>query len=632
MAFSQVVGGKPAAPPQSAPVLRAMTAADLEAFLDGVVPLQIERADIAGVVVAVVKDGHVLFEKGYGYADVKAKKPVSATDTLFRPGSISKLFIWTSVMQMVEQGKLDLDRDVNGYLDFKIPDAFGQPITMRNIMTHTAGFEEAGKDLFVPGPEDTVPLNVYLSTHIPTRIFPAGTTPAYSNYGAAMAGYIVQRVSGEPLHEYIAAHILKPLDMTHSTFDQPLPAALKPLMSSGYSNAGSPARPFEVVNAWPAGSLSASADDMTRFMVAHLQDGEYQGARILKPETARLMHARQFTTAPEMNGMALGFYEETHNGHRIIGHGGNTRWFHSDLHLVSDLGLGFFVSYNSTGRIPANNREELWYAILDRYYPFHSAARPTAATASADADIVSGSYLTTRRSDTSVLKMGAIFGETKVSRNISANGAASSEIVVSDLKGPNGELKKWREIGPLLYQETGGQALIAFRRNFSGRLEMVTDFPVYIFQRVGPFEDQATIQGLLIFALTIFAFTLLGWPAAGCIRRHYGRALSLGPVDRRMRIITRLVCLVDVVVVGLWMESSSIGVLSRHDARLYLLEAFGLAAAIATLLVFYDALRAWRDPQRWLWSRIWESLIAAACLSLVWVAATLNLIFLNARY
>jgi CubicO group peptidase (beta-lactamase class C family) len=209
-----------------------LTAQDLEAFLDGIVPLQLERDDIAGATIAVVKDGKLLFAKGYGYADYKNKKPVSADETLFRPGSSGKLFTWTAVMQLVEQGKLDLDRDVNTYLDFKIPDAFGQAITLKNLLTHTPGFEEQIKDLFSVGSESPN-LGAYLKTHIPKRIYPPGTVPAYSNYGAALAGYIVERVSGHPFNEYIEENIFKPLGMTHSTIVQPLPATLSPYMSTG---------------------------------------------------------------------------------------------------------------------------------------------------------------------------------------------------------------------------------------------------------------------------------------------------------------------------------------------------------------------------------------------------------------
>ena len=150
---------KEAASPASTP---ALTEADLRAFVDGMMPLELERGDIAGAVVLVVKDGKILFAKGYGYAEVAAKKPVTPDGTLFRPGSISKLFTWTAVMQLVEEGKLNLDRDVNDYLDFKIPAAFGKPITLRNIMTHTSGFEETAKDLFVKDASDMKPLDAYL--------------------------------------------------------------------------------------------------------------------------------------------------------------------------------------------------------------------------------------------------------------------------------------------------------------------------------------------------------------------------------------------------------------------------------------------------------------------------------------
>ncbi|HKW31887.1 MAG TPA: serine hydrolase domain-containing protein, partial [Candidatus Acidoferrum sp.] len=166
-----------------------LTAADLSAFLDGLIPQQIEKGDIAGAVIAVVKDGKVLFEKGYGYSDVEKKTPVSPQDTLFRPGSISKTFTWTAVMQQVEQGKLNLDADVNQYLDFKIPSTFGKPTTLRDIMTHRSGFEETIKDLFVGEEKDLTPMSKYLPLHLPKQIFAPGTIPAYSNYATTVAAY-----------------------------------------------------------------------------------------------------------------------------------------------------------------------------------------------------------------------------------------------------------------------------------------------------------------------------------------------------------------------------------------------------------------------------------------------------------
>jgi CubicO group peptidase (beta-lactamase class C family) len=293
-----------AAIPPSPPERRGteLTANDLEAFLDGFMPLQIEKADIAGAVVSVVKDGKVLFEKGYGYSDVEKKTPVSPQDTLFRPGSISKLFTWTAVMQQVEQGKLDLDRDVNDYLDFKIPPAFGKPITLRDIMTHRSGLEETVKELFVGSEKELMPIAKYLPTHLPARIYPPATTPAYSNYATTLAAYIVQRVSGQPFDDYFDEHFFKPLNMTRATFRQPLPETLKSFMSSGYILGSDKPKPFEYVEVAPAGSLSASADSMAHFMIMHLQNGKYGDLQILSPDARP---ARRVALGDECHGARI---------------------------------------------------------------------------------------------------------------------------------------------------------------------------------------------------------------------------------------------------------------------------------------------------------------------------------------
>ena len=141
----------PAAPTPNAG--HALTAEDVGAYFDGLMPDALNRADIAGAVVVVVKDGQPLFERGYGVMDVKSRRPVDPETTLFRPGSVSKLFGWTAVMQQVEAGKIDLDADINKYLDFKIPPRDGKPVTMRNLMTHSAGFSDAGKDLILTDPK-----------------------------------------------------------------------------------------------------------------------------------------------------------------------------------------------------------------------------------------------------------------------------------------------------------------------------------------------------------------------------------------------------------------------------------------------------------------------------------------------
>ena len=619
-------------PPPATP--HPLTAADVEAFLDAAVPLQLERENIAGAVVAVVKDGQVIFEKGYGYADVKAKKPVSPTDTLFRPGSISKLFTWTAVMQLVEQGKLDLDRDVNEYLDFKIPGAFGKPITLRDLMTHTPGFEETDKDLFTDQQKYLLPLRDYMSTHIPRRIFPPGTTPAYSNYGASLAGYIVQRVSGQPFDDYVEQHIFQPLNMPHSSFRQPLPANLTGLMSQGYKLGSDDAKGFEFINVPPAGSLSASADDITHFMIAHLQQGRYGAAQILQPATAEQMHARQSQTwsNPELNGMALGFYEESRNGHRIIGHGGDTVYFHSDLHLVQDANLGFFVSYNSAGRGEISPRSTLWRAFLDRYLPYQVPDIQAPSTAAADNASVLGSYQTSRRCDDCILRGTALLGE------LSFKPGKDQTIVAAGLKAPNGQPRQWKEIAPLVYRDVNGQDRIAFTRMPDGTMRMGAGANIVLYERV-PFRLRGNfVQAVAVGVIIVMALTLFLWLVGALVRWHYQRPLPDAEFGQFARIAVRLVCALDLLVLGLWAlwlskAGDSISLLASHfDIWLHLLQLLQWIAIFATLIPLFVMLVAWVRPGLWWWARLYYSLIALACCGFVWFVFLCRLTDWSLRY
>ena len=198
-------------------------------------------------------------------------------------------------------------------------------------MTHTAGFEEQLKELMGVEGASMLSLGEHLSDWVPKRIFVPGATPAYSNYATALAGYIVERTAGVPFDDYLEQHIFKPLDMESSTFRQPLPERLKSQMSQGYARASEDPKPFEIVGVAPAGALSASGADMAKFMIAHLQKGAFGSGRILQESTAEQMHTTALTVLPRVQRMLLGFYEQNYNGRRVIGHGGDTNWFHSDL-------------------------------------------------------------------------------------------------------------------------------------------------------------------------------------------------------------------------------------------------------------------------------------------------------------
>ena len=608
-----------------------LIASDVEAFLDGILPLQLESEDLAGAAVVVVKDGKVLFARGYGYADAKQKRPVSAEETLFRPGSISKLFTWTAVMQLFEQGKLDLDRDVNEYLDFRIPDAFGKPITLKNLMTHTPGFEEQVKDLF-KAEGAPPPLGEYLKSHLPRRVFSPGTVPAYSNYGTALAGYIVERVSGRPFSEYIDENILKPLGITRSTFVQPLPANLAGLMSSGYRLGSDDAREFEVVNVPPAGSLSSSASDIARFIVAQLQQGQSGGVRILKPETARLMQSRLFALDDAANAMCYGFYEESKNGHRIIGHGGDTQYFHSDLHLILDKGVGFFISYNSAGRGGISPRTVLWEAFLNRYFPSTPSSQATIATAAQDARTVSGKYILSRRSESSFLKTASLVGQLTVSA------AENGSIEVAEFPGANGRPKRWREVAPMTFLDENGTDKLIFKPDANGQMQLILPYPFFVGHRAGLFLNGKVLVPVVVVSLVIMLLTLLLWPIAWFVRKHYGHKLDLTRKEWLLRILVRLdfililvfaISIVGLVVYGLehlWVFSD------RGNKYFRLIQIVGIIGAVGTLVVLWNAIAAWTSKHKRIWGKLQATIFVLACLGFLWFAFAGNLLRFSSNY
>ena len=598
--------------PQPSPVPE-LTKADFETFLDALIPSQLRNRNIAGAVVSGVKDGQVLFQKGYGYADFEAKKPVLPDQTLFRPGSISKLFTTTAVMQLVEQGKLDLDRDVNDYLDFAIPKTYPEPVTLRQLLTHTAGFEDTLKNLFVAHESDMKPLRTYLVNQMPARIFPPGKVPSYSNYGFTLAGYIVERVSGEKFERYIDNHILKPLRMTNSTFHQPLPPQLAPQMSKGYLNASKKPRNFEFVQAAPAGALSTTAADMTRFMLAFLQDGSVDGVAILKPETVRQMQTRQFELHPMICGLGITFMEYWINPVRAIGHGGDTVYFHSDMVLVPDAHAGYFISYNSLGKNVGGGRGEILRAFMNRYFPNPGGQKVDldATAQKSDGRKVSGVYDGTRRGETTFLKILALLDQFSVSSN------KDGILTVEGNKNQSGELKKWKEIAPLVYGEIDGPERIAFRSDASGTVREMLPFPaIYEGQRVPWYATKTFVGSVIGASLLLALLTVLLWPVAVVIRKRYHRPLFATKSDRVLYFLSRIICLAELVfilapIVAFSQGLEHIVILGDSiNPWLQALHILGWVLIAGVILLIIAAVRFVRLPGHGLWFRAHAILLA----------------------
>lgn len=615
-----------------------LNADDLSRFFDGLIPFALERGDMAGAVVSVVKDGDVLLARGYGHANLATGQVPSPETSIYRPGSISKLFTWTAVMQQVEQGKLDLDADINRYLDFAIPPRDGKPVTLRQLMTHTGGFEDTASGMF-PASAAGVDLEAYLKSHMPRRIYDAGMYTAYSNYGCGLAAYIVQRVSGERFESYVDRHIFQPLGMRHSTFLQPVPAELEPLLAIGYKTAsdGVP-KAFEMINPAPAGGLSSTAMDMARFMLAYLDGGGRGGAAILRPETVRLMLTRQHSNAPGLNGMDLGFYDEDRNGQRIVGHAGDLDYFHSDLHLLLDAHVGIFVSFNSLGNEAGAHvvRKEILRRFLDRYYPQpvkHTAASPSAAD---DAAKVAGWYRSTRRND-SALRLFYLLGQTSVSPQ------PDHTIVVSAFTDAAGVPLRWHEVAPLLYRDASDTTLLRFVADTDGSIRyFATDeeVPVAIFQRIGGAGALGSVLlWLSLSSLMIFA-AWLAWPIGAWTRRHYRRSLLLSPAAMRFRRLSRLAVTVLALTILGW--TALLAFVLANDAipllqggitpALYVLYVWGVLALLAVAVVVAHAIGTWRAPRRGRWVRLGETLLALAALYLGWFIVAFGLVSFSTAY
>jgi CubicO group peptidase (beta-lactamase class C family) len=621
----------------AAATAHSLDAADVNAWLDGYMPYALQSGDVAGAVVVVVKDGKVLTQRGYGHADVATGAPVDPEATMFRPGSVSKLYTWTAVMQQVEAGKLNLDADVNTYLDFKIPPRDGKPITLRDLMTHTAGFEETIKHLLTADPKRLHRLGDILKLWTPDRIYAPGAVPAYSNYGAALAGYIVERVSGEPFDVYVDRHIFQPLGMAHSTFTQPLPARFQAQMAKGYPRASQPAKPYELINAAPAGSLAGTGSDMGRFMIAHLQDGRYGSVQILRPETARLMHAMADQPTPPFPGMALGFYRDDLNGHLVIAHGGDTQVFHSDLHLFLNDGVGLYISMNSTGKEGAAQtvRALLAQQFADRYFPAPAtAALPTASTAKHDAAIMAGTYWASRRSTSSWIQLFYLPGQMTVAA------LPDGAIQASGIKTASGAVRKWREVGPFLWQEVGGKALLKAVLK-DGKVAHFTydELPaIEVFQPV-PAAYNASLNSLAFaLAFAILLMTVVLWPISILVRRRYGQRFTLSGRPALLYRLVRVSALVDLITAAGWltaltMVGSNLGLLDDPlDGWLRLLQLGSLLGVVGAGVALFNLVVVWGDRARSWWAKTSSVLIALACLIMVWFVFLLHMLSPSLNY
>ncbi|TYP74547.1 serine hydrolase [Paenibacillus methanolicus] len=439
-----------AAASASAHPATAITAQEAKAFADAYFAKPEVQANLAGALVVIVKGNDVLINQGYGYADVTAKKKIDPNQTLFRIASISKVVTATAVMQLAEQGKIDLTKDVSTYLPgIRISNSTGTAVTTEHLLTHTAGFDYTDVYRIPPGHQGTeVTIEEMLSANEPSVVRKPGEAYRYDNLGYTMLGHIIQNAAKQPFEDYMEQQLFEPLQMKHATFrvDEQNFANL----AIGYQADMKPLEPYPLIpTISPGGGMFATGVDMANFIKAHLNDGQFGGTRILKEDTAKLMHKQQYELAPGVPMMAYGFesfFHSSHNGQYVIGKGGDLAGYHSWLWLLPEQNVGGMIVANSDASIGI--RQQFFDAFMDHFYPDQKQPQPDIALPADQLAAFEGIYRSLR----------APILATKVS-------AINGELQVSD----SGGTRKLRAIGPLLFEDENGDPA-AFKKDAEGNV------------------------------------------------------------------------------------------------------------------------------------------------------------------
>jgi len=558
----------------------------LEPFLDGLFGAQIAAYQVPGAVVSVVHDGETLLARGYGLAHVATATPVQAERTLFRAGSVAKVLTWMALLQLAETGALALDGDVNTHLgDLALPPTFPTPVSPSDLITHSAGFEDRFGGLFAVDAESLLALPDYLRRYRPARVRRPGRLTAYSNYGAALAGHLVERVTGTPFASYVAERILKPLGMARSTFAQPVPEPLRADIATGYGKRLEPLG-FEWLQGEPSGALSTTATDMARLMRAILGGGRLGDARVLEEASVEAMLTRQFANDPRLPGLTFGFEEYFLNGQRLLWHPGDTLGFSSALVLVPAQRLGVFVAYNRLA--DSQPRADFLKTFMDRFFPAPPTPPPTPAPGAAErARIYAGSYIPTRSNFTGPEKVFKLF------RPVTVDVLADGRLRMGGLWTVKDGL--WVEVETGVYRHDGSEEIALFRVQDGQVVLLESNYPQGAYLRL-PWYGAHSLHGLL---WVTAAFAFLSSVAVGFFRL-VSRRLARVPEPTSLRWPRRLVEIMSLVqlfvLLGLLAVLTNLRALAPQVDEF--LGAFGPAALLGGALAVVAVL-----GHVWVWRR-----------------------------
>jgi len=444
---------------------------ELSRFVDPVFAAQLEKEHIPGAVFVLVQDGRILYQRGYGLADLATLKPVDPAKTIWRIGSISKVFTATAVVQLADRGNLRLTDDVNRYLTrFKVPGTFPEPVRFSHLLTHTAGFDEIRPGTRADTEAGLLSLGDFLAPKL-VRLRPPGRVISYSTYGISLAGYLVEQISGLDFETYLRRNVWGPLGMSRTNIK--VPGSLKADLAVGYEweNETNRVASWEWYHSTPASSINASGTDMAHYIIAQLNNGRYGTGRILSGAATRDMQRRHFAMHPDLPGFGYGFQEDNTNGQRILQHGGNVEGFSAQLTLLPDHNVGFFIASQHE---PARLKDVVQKALLDHYFP--DRRTPQRITP-----------LPEYRSRAS--RYAGTYELNQFCHTCGANRREYPRIEVKDF--PDGTISitgnatRFIEVAPLFFRSVDGSPGAAvFHQSESGRIDFVAGGSWIVFERI----------------------------------------------------------------------------------------------------------------------------------------------------
>lgn len=588
---------------------------ELGSFMDGTIKTLMEKEHINGVTVSIVQHDSLYWSKGYGYADSKNNVEVNPERTLFRMGSVSKLFVWTAVMQLYEDGLINLDADITSYIDdFEIPGGYEEPISMKNLMTHTPGFEDYYFNLFSMDSLPPESLGANLKEHMPERVRPPGVHSSYSNHGTAIAAYIVEEISGMKWDDYVEQKILRPLGMDITSFRYVLPDSLMDIQSKGYvyTDGAYTSKKLKGIPLAPVGLATTSAEDIAPFMLAHLNHGSFNGYNMLDSTTVDLMQSQLFSHADGLRGMCYGFFNHSKNGYKIIGHGGATEFFFTYLLILPDEESGIFISTNTRGGTSLIKQvTDQW---IDQYYP-DTTSVDSISLDDKYLDQFSGNYISNRRPRNRVTKISVLTNSPLIVSNVNGK--------IKTTSGDDAHL--WFPIDSLLFQNTTNTSRLSFGKGEGGEYDYLylDSSPHTALERVKTLDSKSFNILILIWSAGLGILALILWGFSAIYRQvHKVKDRKTLPLLSKILVGLNSVLILAFLLLASTLMASSEFIFSKPGVYAYMVFSLPIIIGLITLLILYMAIVHFTKMVKWR-SRIFYlviamGMVAATCMLYYW--------------